>query len=160
MWPARVLWDARTISGVGRRNSTGGESCLSMAGDATHVCSQRRHRFRCRLRRISSRGKGMAYRFRALAGVIVVSVLAVYFLPVLMRHDVYSYDAAQHISWMYRFSDPSLFPNCEMRDYFTSNFAPLGFRWLYSVLARIIDPKVASELLPFPLAILTVIGAY
>ena len=102
----------------------------------------------------------MAYRFRALAGVIVVSVLAVYFLPVLMRHDVYSYDAAQHISWMYRFSDPSLFPNCEMRDYFSSNFAPLGFRWIYGVLARIIDAKVASELLPFPLAILTVIGAF
>jgi hypothetical protein len=102
----------------------------------------------------------MAYRFRVLAGVIVVSVLAVYFLPVLMRHDVYSYDAAQHISWMYRFSDPSLFPNCEMRDYFSNSFAPFGFRWLYSVLARIVDAKIGSELLPFPLAILTVIGAY
>jgi hypothetical protein len=102
----------------------------------------------------------LAPRFRVLAAIITASVLAVYFLPVLMRHDVYSNDAAQHISWMYRFSDPSLFGHCEMRDYYSDIFAPSGFRLLYSGLARIADAKVVSELLPFPLAILTLIGAY
>jgi hypothetical protein len=102
----------------------------------------------------------MAFRFKALSSVIVVSILAVYFLPVLMHHDVYSNDAAQHISWMYRYSNPRLFANCEMRDYFSDAFAPFGFRLLYNGLARITDVKVASELLCFPLAVLTLVGAY
>src|SRR5262249_54518674 len=87
-------------------------------------------------------------------------VLAVYFVPVLMHDDVYNNDAAQHISWMYRYSDPRLFPDCAMREYFGDTFAPFGFRWFYSVLARLGDVKVASELVPFPLAILTLAGAY
>jgi hypothetical protein len=104
--------------------------------------------------------KRMSNRFKFINVLVTASVLAVYFLPALMRPDVYSNDAAQHISWMYRFADTNLFANCPLREYFLDTFAPFGFRWLYAILARLIDVQIASELLPFPLAILTMLGAY
>lgn len=95
-----------------------------------------------------------------LAVVTALGTLAVYFLPALLRSDVYANDAAEHLSWMYHYSNPSVFANCPMRDYFSDCMAPFGFRWIYGGLAHFFDVQVASELLPFPLAILTIIGAF
>ncbi len=57
-------------------------------------------------------------------------------------------DARQHVFWMRRFLDPTLFPNDLIADYFES-VAPWGYTQLYRLLAISgIDPLVANKLLP------------
>ncbi len=64
-------------------------------------------------------------------------------------------DARQHIFWMQRFSDPELFPNDLIADYFQS-VAPWGFSFLYWLMAKIgIEPLVFNKLLPTVLALFT-----
>ncbi|MEM9484926.1 MAG: hypothetical protein AAGA83_14705 [Cyanobacteria bacterium P01_F01_bin.116] len=63
-------------------------------------------------------------------------------------------DARQHVFWMWRYVDPSLFPNDLMADYFQS-VAPLGYKALYRFAALIgINPFIFNKLLP-PLICLT-----
>lgn len=64
-------------------------------------------------------------------------------------------DARQHIFWTYRYQDPALFPGDIFADFFQS-MAPWGFRGLYRVAAKVMDPLLFSELLPFALFGLTV----
>jgi hypothetical protein len=64
-------------------------------------------------------------------------------------------DARQHVFWMWRFLDPTLFPNDLIADYFQS-VAPLGYATLYQLAARCgIDPLLFSKLLPPILTLLT-----
>jgi len=57
-------------------------------------------------------------------------------------------DARQHVFWMRRFLDPTLFPNDLIADYFES-VAPWGYTQLYRLLAISgLDPLVANKLLP------------
>ena len=60
-------------------------------------------------------------------------------------------DARQHIFWMRRFFDPTLFPNDLTADYFQS-VAPWGYATFYRVFALIgIDPIVLSKFVPLVL---------
>ena len=64
-------------------------------------------------------------------------------------------DARQHVFWMYRYLDPTLFPNDPIANYFQS-VAPWGYSTLYWLLAQCgFDPVVASKLLPTVLGLLT-----
>lgn len=57
-------------------------------------------------------------------------------------------DARQHVFWMLRFVDPSLFPNDLIADYFQS-VAPAGYTALYqSAIFLGIDPLLLNKLLP------------
>lgn len=57
-------------------------------------------------------------------------------------------DARQHVFWMQRFLDGTLFPNDLIADYFQS-VAPLGYASLYRLLALVgLDPLVACKILP------------
>ena len=57
-------------------------------------------------------------------------------------------DARQHVFWMMRYVDPSLFPNDLIADYFQS-VAPVGYSSLYhSAVALGFDPLVFNKLLP------------
>lgn len=57
-------------------------------------------------------------------------------------------DARQHVFWMWRYVDPTLFPNDLMADYFQS-VAPRGYKALYHLGALIgIHPLTFSKLLP------------
>ena len=57
-------------------------------------------------------------------------------------------DARQHIFWMLRYIDSSLFPNDLIADYFQS-VAPAGYKFLYwSVNKAGIDPILFSKILP------------
>lgn len=57
-------------------------------------------------------------------------------------------DARQHVFWMQRFLEPSLFPADLIADYFQS-VAPLGYAMLYKLFASLgIDPLVLNKVLP------------
>lgn len=63
-------------------------------------------------------------------------------------------DARQHIFWMRRFLDPSLFPNDLIADYFQS-VAPWGYTTFYRFFAALgLDPMFVAKLVPIPLALI------
>lgn len=63
-------------------------------------------------------------------------------------------DVRQHVFWMFRFVDPTLFPHDPIADYFQS-IAPPGFSVLYRGLAALgIAPLLASKLIPPVLGLL------
>lgn len=70
-------------------------------------------------------------------------------------------DARQHVFWMQRFLDYTLFPNDLIADYFQS-VAPVGYKKVYQLAALIgINPLVFSKILPLILGIIiTVFGFY
>ncbi|MEM8832377.1 MAG: hypothetical protein AAGE96_24005 [Cyanobacteria bacterium P01_G01_bin.19] len=69
-------------------------------------------------------------------------------------------DVRQHIVWLQRFSDPELFSQDIIAEYFYS-LAPLGFKTLYVSLAKIgIEPLLLAKLLPPLLGIVTTIYTY
>lgn len=64
-------------------------------------------------------------------------------------------DARQHVFWMMRFIDPTLFPNDAIADYFQS-VAPPGYTTLYQVAAFLgISPPIFNKILPFLLGLVT-----
>ena len=64
-------------------------------------------------------------------------------------------DARQHVFWMMRYVDPSLFPNDLIADYFQS-VAPVGYSSLYrGAVALGFDPLVFNKLLPLIIGIVT-----
>lgn len=64
-------------------------------------------------------------------------------------------DARQHVFWMRRFLDQSLFPNDWIADYFQS-VAPLGYSSLYQLFATVgIDPMLLNKFLPIVLGLIT-----
>ncbi|MEO1520308.1 MAG: hypothetical protein AAFU78_05975, partial [Cyanobacteria bacterium J06633_2] len=64
-------------------------------------------------------------------------------------------DVRSHVFWMWRFVDPSLFPNDLIADYFQS-VAPWGYTQLYKgAIALGLDPITFNELLPLPLVLVT-----
>jgi hypothetical protein len=71
--------------------------------------------------------------------------------PAFRAGDWVQDDARQHVFWMLRFRDPEMFPNDLMADYFQS-IAPPGYTALYWSLSWVVDPLLASKLVPFVLA--------
>lgn len=64
-------------------------------------------------------------------------------------------DARQHIFWMRRFLDSTLFPNDLIADYFQS-VAPLGYKAFYHSFANIgVEPLWLSKVLPLFLGLIT-----
>jgi hypothetical protein len=64
-------------------------------------------------------------------------------------------DVRSHVFWMWRFVDPSLFPNDLIADYFQS-VAPWGYTHLYKgAIALGLDPLTFNKLLPLPLVLIT-----
>ncbi|ERN41211.1 hypothetical protein KR51_00021850 [Rubidibacter lacunae KORDI 51-2] len=63
-------------------------------------------------------------------------------------------DARQHVFWMLRYVDPSLFPNDPIADYFQS-VAPAGYRAVYRLAAIAhISPFTFNKILPVLLGLL------
>ena len=64
-------------------------------------------------------------------------------------------DARQHVFWMQRYRDPTLFPDDLIADYFQS-VAPSGYKAVYLLGTSIgIDPLLISKLLPLFLGLVT-----
>lgn len=91
----------------------------------------------------------------SLVFAIVYSLIALKqaFTGEFVVHD----DARQHVFWMMRFVDSSLFPNDLIANYFQS-VAPIGYSKLYQFAASIgINPLVFNKLLPSVLCIATTV---
>ncbi len=66
-----------------------------------------------------------------------------------MVHD----DARQHLFWMRRFLDPTLFPNDLIADYFQS-LSPWGFQLFYRAFALVgVDPLALANVVPLGLGL-------
>jgi hypothetical protein len=64
-------------------------------------------------------------------------------------------DARQHIFWMHRFVDPTLFPNDIIADYFQI-INPAGYKAFYHLIAQLgVEPLLLAKLLPIALGFLT-----
>ena len=64
-------------------------------------------------------------------------------------------DARQHVFWMQRYLDPTLFPDDPIADYF-QGVAPVGYRSLYWAIAQLgIHPLDAVKWLPIGLGLIT-----
>jgi hypothetical protein len=66
--------------------------------------------------------------------------------PWLLLPSLVSDDAAHHVFWLYRYTDPGLFPGDPSIEYFSSNsVAPYGYRALYAGIASWMDVLTAAE---------------
>jgi hypothetical protein len=84
-----------------------------------------------------------------------------YFLPRLLRRDLFEDDLTQHVWWTYQFVDPALFPNDLLADFFSQPiFAPYGYQALYWLFGPFVDAQLIAESLPFVLAIPVVTYAF
>ncbi|NJR40786.1 MAG: hypothetical protein HC781_20555 [Leptolyngbyaceae cyanobacterium CSU_1_4] len=64
-------------------------------------------------------------------------------------------DARQHIFWMHRFIDPTLFPNDIIADYFQA-INPKGYGAFYYLMAQLgLEPLLLAKLLPIILGLIT-----
>jgi hypothetical protein len=69
-------------------------------------------------------------------------------------------DVRQHVFWMQRFVDPTLFPNDWIADYFQT-IAPAGYKAFYYAIAQLgVEPLLLAKLLPLPLGLLTAIYGF
>jgi hypothetical protein len=69
-------------------------------------------------------------------------------------------DARQHVFWMQRFIDSTLFPNDLIADYFQS-VAPAGYTWLYKIAAGLgLNPLLFSKLLPPVLGLVSTLACF
>lgn len=68
-------------------------------------------------------------------------------------------DVRQHVFWMARFRDPSLFPNDLITEYYEA-IAPPGFVALYRLLNLAFDLVTATKLIPVVLGLVTTTFTY
>jgi hypothetical protein len=73
---------------------------------------------------------------------------------------VFQDDACQHIFWMSRFTDPELFKNDLIADYYES-ISPWGVKTLYHGMAMLgIEPQLLHKLLPGILALIITVFSF
>jgi hypothetical protein len=64
-------------------------------------------------------------------------------------------NAREYVSWMYRYTNPELFPHDLIADYFQS-VTPIGFGTLYRLMAVLgVDPVLLGKVLPMVIGLLT-----
>jgi hypothetical protein len=80
----------------------------------------------------------------------ITSLLNAFSHPYLIQDD-----ARQHVFWMHRFIDPTLFPNDIIADYFQT-INPVGYEAFYHAFAQLgIEPLLLAKLLPIALGLIT-----
>lgn len=106
-----------------------------------------------RIRRWISRFS-VAFWFALSLGIALSYSMAV--LPQAFSGEyVVGDDAREYLFWMYRFSEPQLFPNDLIANYFQS-ITPVGYAALYHLMNNLgVKPVLFSKLLPLVLALFT-----
>jgi len=90
------------------------------------------------------------------AGACAAVAVLLWMLPALLRPDLYSDDATQHVYWLYKYADPALFPHDLSIEYFSSlSVAPWGYRLLYTALAPFGDALLVAKVVALVLLLLS-----
>lgn len=109
---------------------------------------------------------GLAH--RSLAGragwpILILLILAAivqtlaHLGPQLLRDDLYSGDAQQHVWWLYRFIDPTLFPNDLIQRYYSlPAYSTPGYQLVMRVMILVLDPQHAAETLAILIALASI----
>jgi hypothetical protein len=85
----------------------------------------------------------------------IISLINAFSHPYLIQDD-----ARQHIFWMHRFVDPTLFPNDIIADYFQT-INPIGYGAFYHFIAQLgIEPLLLAKLVPIALGFITSIYCF
>jgi hypothetical protein len=80
----------------------------------------------------------------------IISLFNAFSHPYLIQDD-----ARQHVFWMHRFIDPTLFPNDIIADYFQT-INPVGYEAFYHIFTQLgIEPLLLAKLLPIALGLIT-----
>lgn len=96
----------------------------------------------------------------ALIVCAAVSVASRYAKEMLSDYR-FERDARQHVWWMYKWSDPELFPDDPAFRFFSLPiFAPVGYQAVYRVLVPFADAQHVSEVVPIVLVALTVAACF
>jgi hypothetical protein len=98
-------------------------------------------------------GQDVTLRWAALFCVALGGLL--FYGPYLVRADLFADDVSHHIFWLYRYADPSLFPDDISVTYFQTS-APWGYRAIYAGIAQVFDVLTASQWLAVVLFVLSV----
>jgi hypothetical protein len=85
--------------------------------------------------------------------------LSVYFLPSLLRVDIFSNDMTEWTSWGYSYQDPQLFPHDANKTYWLANF-PLGYKAIFKLLSPSFDTQIIGKSLGFALGALSTFLAF
>ncbi len=90
-----------------------------------------------------------AYWLGLIASLAIALFYSLWALKLSLAQDfIIQDDARQHVFWMQRFLDPTLFPNDPIADYFQS-VAPWGYAQVYRLAASLgIHPILMSKLVP------------
>jgi hypothetical protein len=94
-----------------------------------------------------------------LLGFLALCSLLAYYLPPLVRTDVYNNDMNEHVAWYHAAKNPALFHDDLMKDYFTS-LCPLGYKAVFSTFCTRLDPRTLGAALSLLLGIAGVFLAY
>src|ERR1041385_8813712 len=94
-----------------------------------------------------------------LTGFLALAVLIAYYVPPLVRSDVYNNDMCEHISWYHAAKNPALFQDDIMKTYFMA-MCPLGYKALFSVAGKCVDPQTLGEVLSLVLGGVAILLAY
>ncbi|HWL93676.1 MAG TPA: hypothetical protein VNT79_09075 [Phycisphaerae bacterium] len=83
--------------------------------------------------------------FLAFALVILGGAIRLAFL--MSRSDRFEDDQRQHVFWAYREGDPELFKNDLVTEHYASSaMAPLGYKFLHSTIAKMMDAQLGAEI--------------
>jgi hypothetical protein len=67
-------------------------------------------------------------------------------------------DALSQISALFRYHDKALFPNGYIIDHYLAAFLPNGYKALYAIGSKLLDPTVISKALPYGLLLILLIS--
>ena len=70
--------------------------------------------------------------------------LSAYFLPSILRQDLFTSDMAEWTSWAYSYQDADLFRNDANKNYWIANF-PLGYKAIFQSLSPLIDTELLRK---------------
>jgi hypothetical protein len=97
--------------------------------------------------------------FLGLLAFLSLCTLVAYYLPPLLRADVYTNDMCEHVAWYQAAKNPALFQYDIMKTYFIA-MSPLGYKAVFSTVCAYVDPQTLGEILSLVLGMAGVLLAY
>jgi hypothetical protein len=104
---------------------------------------------------------GKLHLLGGLALLLLTAWQAAPLVTLWLNENQFAGDAAQHVWWMWRYRDPSLFPDDLAATYYSQpTFSTPAYRLIYQLLAPYIDPQTISESIALLLVPVTIGAAF